>query len=858
MPFPDERDRQLRREAEAAVNLARELGDWAAAFNPERRRTKLSPLAEEEEFELLDLRRRAEHLLSSACVPAAAAVFGPSQSGKSLLIGQILRPKESSYSPLGRDEALGEPAYFSGLSFTEDLNPRCGANEATALVTRFTTKDRMRGDVPLRTPVMVLTLSRSDWLRVLARGFQAECRWDPANRCSADAIEQLLRELAKDPSMVATKVDWNWRLDLTDAFDAMRQQDEQRFSARGAELGGLLARYPLSDQGYATLAARLFWEGWPGLTTLFHQVSRFIEDLAPEPGRTGEASRAGRPAILSHWAGVRFLLDSQRTPEHILPRSRHESFRHLIWSDFQLVRESGWAVLDHRPGHAGQPLDINLLQAALLEMVIPILPERIHDDWRQVLENIDLLDIPGMRAVREGAAQGRRVAANDRREQLEIVKRGKVLYLFDRYVDELQAQTLLLLVRGGNIEVRGQMSAAVERWGRARYGKHWGRVRDPHPAFLVGITGIDDEFRDQSYPTAALYDRRLEQLGDTFGPIMRNFDGAGQAFDNIFPIRYPGSWDSDALRRQGDDVAARWEQARQAFLSSPQVKRHVRDAARRWDTAMEDADGGLSLVARAFLDATSASGKQDQLQRELTTLTGRLGALAMGWIVNEDVAQERAHRGEVARKILDWLADPEECHVRIPILNRALTVQEGDVLPLADLEDLPAARAGEPKEKRLARSLGQFFDRWISEQVPDRWREAKGADTSLSDADFLRFSRHLASYLRSQRAMGELSQQLEKVVFLQLLNEDARRHARRRYTQMILNDFIFNPGPTIPVWTDPAPPSRWRFGLQEPFVRRWQQCLAVALSDGAGVATVVPPGNAELIRLAEDHGLLLR
>ncbi len=73
---------------------------------------------------------------------------------------------------------------------------------------------------------------------------------------------------------------------------------------------------------------------------------------------------------------------------------------------------------------------------------------------------------------------------------------------------------------------------------------------------------------------------------------------------------------------------------------------------------------------------------------------------------------------------------------------------------------------------------------------------------------------------------------------------------------MVLNDFIFNPGPTIPVWSDPDPPSRWTFGLQEPFVRRWQHSLEAALADGAGVASIVPPGNAELIRLAQEHGLL--
>ena len=51
-----------------------------------------------------------------------------------------------------------------------------------------------------------------------------------------------------------------------------------------------------------------------------------------------------------------------------------------------------------------------------------------------------------MRAVRTGVEQGKRTEADTLEEQMEIVKRGKVSYLFERYTDELQIQTLLLLL----------------------------------------------------------------------------------------------------------------------------------------------------------------------------------------------------------------------------------------------------------------------------------------------------------------------------------------------------------------------------------------------------------------------------
>ncbi len=477
MAFPDDRDLRLNRQAEHAWRLAVSLSDWAARNNPDRQRENLAPLSDAEEFELLQLRRRSEHLLSAAGVPVAAAVYGPSQSGKSLFLGHVLTPREPLYSPLGRDEGLGEPAYYPGLSFTQDLNPQCGSMEATALVTRFTTKDRVPQDVLSPYPVMAYALTRADWLRVLGRGFQAECRWSSPNRWSPDNLEAVLVELTADSRTRGDRVDRQWRMDISDTYDHMKRHDEQRFLSNGAEFGGLLTRYPLSEAGYTEIASRLLWDGWSTLTSLFSRVLEFLNVQV----RRDRVAPNQRPGLLAHWAAVRVLLDSQRAPSYSNPNSRH--FTSLDWSDFQLVQRDGWTVLDYLPGQGGA-LDLAILQAALLELVIPVLPERLHDDWRGVLGSIDLLDIPGMRAGREGDVQGKRTSVSSLTEQMEIVKRGKVLYLFDRYVDELQIQTLLLLVRGGNLEVRGQMSGTVDRWGRARYAREWGRVSDEPPPSL--------------------------------------------------------------------------------------------------------------------------------------------------------------------------------------------------------------------------------------------------------------------------------------------------------------------------------------------------------------------------------------
>ena len=64
-----------------------------------------------------------------------------------------------------------------------------------------------------------------------------------------------------------------------------------------------------------------------------------------------------------------------------------------------------------------------------------------------------------------------------------------------------------MLVRGGNLEVRQLLNEYVNKWGRARYGDKWPRsvpVLPEESGFFVGMTGIDDEFKDRERQRGAV------------------------------------------------------------------------------------------------------------------------------------------------------------------------------------------------------------------------------------------------------------------------------------------------------------------------------------------------------------------
>ncbi len=846
MAFPNDRDRELLRLAAKVLETSEDLIDWMSRHKAARQQHDLGPISATDEFQLLNLRRKAGNLLRSSKVPVAAAVYGASQVGKSLFVGRVLRPADAHFCPLGRDENLGPPAYFANLNFDHDLNPQCGSNEATAIVTRFTTKDRFDETVPTKFPVLVRGLSRAEWLRVLARGFRSECDMPRDEMWQESQLEELFEQ--QSAVYGASEADREWRMDVLDVYSYLRRLEPLRYRADESMVNGLMSRYPLTNDGYVQVVSRLCWNSWPSLTGLFIRIWKFLE-LTRQHGRDG---------IACHWAAVRFLLDSQRTPQHENRNSK--VFPKVSWNDLVDRVEDGWYVLDYQPGQGPPKQDLATIQSAMLELVVPVLPDRLNEEWRQVLEQIDFLDIPGMRSEGRGGEQGLSQSAESLVEQMTIVKRGKVFYLFERYIEEMQVQTLLLLVRGGNLEVRGLLKEYVDKWGRTRYSKDaWPfKVQENPPAFFLGLTGIDIEFHNQT-PSSELYNARLRAIvSDTFKEIMTDFGGQGRRFTNVYPIRYPGTWDADTVKQQklGDE---NWELARRAFQESELVREYVADPERKWEAAMQDGDGGASLIAAAFRQCTSALRKQDELARAIAETRVALGSLAEGWAVDPNANLDRDRRIAAANHVLDWcLADEQLVYVRVNALREALCFRPGDVVYLADLADVNqgSKQRPEPLDRRLQRELPAFLMEWGKMQSPGRWQEHAAnhqGGESLKPELFGTFSRYLAEFLCSAPVLEQLLVKLLDVVSLQHRDEVARKNARRKLTRLILNDFVMNPGAEVSPLTELGDRKGDRdFGLMTPFIDRWLTRLPEALASAAGADVRIPPGNSELHEWLSD------
>jgi hypothetical protein len=156
-------------------------------------------------------------------------------------------------------------------------------------------------------------------------------------------------------------------------------------------------------------------------------------------------------------------------------------------------------------------------------------------------------------------------------------------------------------------------------------------------------------------------------------------------------------------------------------------------------------------------------------------------------------------------------------------------------------------------EKRFPKALQEFLHEWATANVPKNWEEQTSAKPEggpwLASEDIGSLARYIRDFLCSPAAAEEVNRQLLKVVGLKLRDESAKRRARRKYIQIMLNDYVMNPGPPPEAPSPDEMEKDQDFGLMAPFVTRWRTKLPEILALGAGAEIHIPPGNAQLIEI---------
>lgn len=565
---------------------------------------------------------RSRKLATAAKRNMCVGVYGPSQAGKSYLISVLGRPQ-------GGDLMAAFHGVEKPLKYLDRINPE-GQGESTGLVTRFTASEI---PAPPGFPVKVRFLSESDVAKILANAFAMDGDGsEPA--ATPEEIERSLADAeakagdSEDPAF-ATEEMWDVQEYISEEFGRLAY-----FAPLRSYWDRAAAVLPLLDPAGRAELLSVLWGRHAALTELFAALASHLKKL-------GDAREA-------------FVPLSALTP-------REESI-----IDVQILKE-----LDAEP--VMKPVEVRTasgastivprgeLTALVAEMIVPM----AEAPWG-FMTGTDLLDFPGTRNrftqdLAKYLVEGETPLA-------QLFLRGKVAYLFDRYVAEQEMTSMLLCVGDGNMEAK-DLPSLIDRWVAATHGSTpVERAAAPCILFFV-LTKFDTllvESGGAGDDPATRFDRRVQNsMVEPFGKMpdsWLNEWSAGVPFKNTFWLRNPQyeatviEYDSSG-REVGvlADRRGRVEALRAGAVGSALVCRHFDEPETSWEAAMTIDDGGVTRLADALARVCVPEMKFEQVAMQLTAQIRHLVHRLAPFHISSDIETRLKQKRESADRLVDEL-----------------------------------------------------------------------------------------------------------------------------------------------------------------------------------------------------------
>lgn len=603
-----------------------------------RRSERLDREAERMTIDLRRIRNRVRRLGQAATRPVALGFFGISQAGKSYLVSSLAANEQGELET----EMDGRR-----LNFITHINPPGGGKEATGLVTRFT---RHAGEVPDGYPVTLSMFSQADLVKVLGNSFYNDFSRETFNQdTSPERIRTILADIEKavqpGPQPGISEDD---AVDLRDYF----------------------------FKNFANSMNALQGDYWPTVLRLAHRLK------APE--------RAKLFSIL--WGEVEVLTASFLQLCDGLARIGHARRVHAALDC--LVRDDGKGGLSQ----AGSIMNVDCLQrlgagadesvsvipagedgyGAATDLARPLLAALtsemefglVDPPRAEMIEQVDLLDFPGYRSrlgVRSTDEIGAAVDNKNANPAAELILRGKVAYLFERYTED-QEMNFLSLCTPCNQQIDvPDLAPALEGWIKATQGRNAGeRSQRPSGLFwcitkfdarLVVPTGQTEDILGQAW-NGMIQIALLERFGkyewlQEWSP--------GRPFDNVFLVRKPGLAEAVIETSGSREIRVRPDKEeqiaslRRTFIAEDKVQTHIHDPEAAWDGVLSLDDGGMSRLAEALAGVARLEVKLGRIAEQIADIRSELVDKLLGpWYAAEG-AEEEAQKRKIARKVIQAL-----------------------------------------------------------------------------------------------------------------------------------------------------------------------------------------------------------
>jgi hypothetical protein len=586
----------------------------------------------------------------------AAAIYGESQVGKSYLISSLLSQDGRPFSIIDENKQVH--------NFIEKINPPGNGSESTSLVSRFSVNFKPTNP---RFPIKAVLLTISDLVLVLCDSFYNDINLKASQNIHLLSTDEINEEVSRWQEKIKKRTDIHKFfteddvLDIQDYFNNYFQKADKVIDSKFfSEVSRFITK--LNPSEWKDVFS-LLWNKNEIYSSIFDKLILEYQKL----DFTNEVYLTIQSVLYSHGTllDVKRLHEIYSTPEGIEPNYK---------PDTQLLLPKSNAEINFAKSY---------LCALTAELVFSQSESLVSS--KPFLKSTDLLDFPGARSRME-----KPLDTIETNTIPDLLLRGKVAYLFNKYSDAEKINILLFCAKHEQTSQR-TIPRLLNNWINKVVGEN-DEIREAFisdskisPLFVIGtffnINLAFNPLQDKNDGSGTpLSNRWLQRFKTTmekeyFETVtyswFENWTKSQADFQNIFLLRDFEKSETPSNLFRGFNINKKEleeietpqypnfrKDLRQSFLDYDFVKRHFANPEESWDSAATINRDGTSLIIEKLTTAADNinSARLTKMTRELNEISQAILSELMKYFHSNDKDEELKKAKNIAGDIQFKLA----------------------------------------------------------------------------------------------------------------------------------------------------------------------------------------------------------
>ncbi len=590
-------------------------------------------------YRLRRVRNQAKSLGVAAGLPSTVGFFGLSQAGKSYLISALAA---------GGDGKLETVVDGQRLDFINHINPPGGGKEATGLVTRFSFRAKQG---PAGFALELKLFEEIELVKIFVNSFFNDFNFEKiGNPIDATAAKRKLTEL--ETRKRAQRVLGITEDDMVSLWEYLKESFGNSIGPLTPEFlprAVTLAPY-LSIEDRAQLFGCL-WGQAGALTQAFLSLAQTLAQL-------GQPSRVFAPIealVRKTESGVLSQADSIMNVDMLQRLGRPQD-----------LPISVLPIIDGQP-QAQQSIMMAQLAALTAELTFPL----VNQPHQKIFEDVDLLDFPGYRG-RLGLDSLTDISGAQAKDQVgnpiaQLLLRGKVAYLFERYTESQEMNVLVVCTASHKQSDVTEVGPVLSKWIEKTQGKTAEERARRDPGLIWAVTMFDIKINDSLTKDEDMLHTvwnnlvqmtMLERFGDR--SWMQDW-AKGVEFNNTFLVRKPRSpvsfldVEGGQERSITQSVAAQLSLMKKTFVHAPLITTHVSEPAQAWSAMMTLNDGGIERLSHYLARVSTRELKLERINELMNEVLHELIDNRLGRWFHQDGMGEVEAKRKIAQQVVTAL-----------------------------------------------------------------------------------------------------------------------------------------------------------------------------------------------------------